>query len=326
MKNKIINWGMIGVGNVTLKKSAPSFNKVGHSKLLAVASRRYEKAKEFAARNGIERCYEYVEEMMADKELDAIYIATPPSSHREYALQAISAGKTVYIEKPMALNSAECEEINSAAEAAGVKVFVAYYRRALPYFAKVRELIESEKLGRILSLHLDQHSPMRIGDDCPDNLPWRVKPEISGGGYFHDIGSHALDIVFFLLGNPLSVKGHASNIAGLYDVPDTISMSAELPNSVLMTGSWSFIIPERYVRDRCTIKAEEGQLSFSIFSFEDIEIETGGVLEQISVKAPEHIQQPLIQSIVDELRGEGASASTGENGAFVSAVMEHLTE
>ena len=130
---------MIGCGSVTEKKSAPSFNKIPGSKLVAVANRTPAKAEDFALRHGIPKWYRDPMAVIGDPGVDIVYIATPPGSHREYALECIRAGKPVYIEKPMARTWDECLEINNAASEAGVKVYVAYYRRALGYFQKVKE-------------------------------------------------------------------------------------------------------------------------------------------------------------------------------------------
>ncbi|MBN2697929.1 MAG: Gfo/Idh/MocA family oxidoreductase [Bacteroidales bacterium] len=327
-----VQWGMIGVGDVTRKKSAPSFNKIEHSRLVAVAGRTPGKAKAYAAQNGIDRWFEDPMDLIADPEVNAVYIATPPGSHMEYALKVIEAGKPVYIEKPMARTYRECMIINEAAEKNGVPVFVAYYRRSLEYFLKVKEILDSGSLGQILTLHTDQHFPARPDDFNRDQLPWRVIPEISGGGYFHDMGCHTLDIIFYLFGDPLSVKGSKANLGKLYGPEDTITAELTLPGRheydapVLMTGNWSFVVPEARAKDRVYVTGDRGSLLFSIFSFEPVILEIGGEQKTIGTEQPLHIQMPHIRSIVAELRGAGRCPSTGMSASVTSRVMEEVVK
>ena len=172
---KTIHWGMVGCGDVTEKKSAPSFNKIEHSDLLGVTSRNPDKAASYAKRHGIPRIYRSASEMMRDPDINAIYVATPPSSHAEYAVMAMKAGKPVYVEKPMARTYQECIEMNNVAEETGLALFVAYYRRSMEYFKKVKELLDSGVVGKTLLVHSSLFVPPRPEDRNADKLPWRVR-------------------------------------------------------------------------------------------------------------------------------------------------------
>jgi predicted dehydrogenase len=324
MNYKTIKWGMIGAGDVTQKKSAPSFNKIDRSELVAVGSRTPENARRFAVENGIRNCYDDPLQVIGDPEVDAVYIATPPGSHTEYALRVIEAGKPVYIEKPMARTYRECLRINEAAAQNNVPVYVAYYRRSLEYFLRVKEILSGGELGKILTLHIDQHFKARPEDFNRESIPWRIVPEISGGGYFHDMGCHALDILFYLFGDPVSVTGNASNLAGIYEPEDTVTASIQLPGDLLLSGNWSFVVPEVCQRDRVCVTGENGTLCFSIFSFEPIRLEIRGDISMISTEQPEHIQMPFIQTIVDELTGNGGCPSTGITAAVTSWAMDEI--
>lgn len=315
---------MIGTGNVTEKKSGPAFSKIPGSKLVAVGNRNPEKAEDYARRHGIPRVYKNPLDVISDPEVDIVYIATPPQPRLAYALACIKAGKAVYIEKPMAVTSQECRLINEAASKAGVMVFVAYYRRSLEYFLKVKEILEQDIIGKVLQINMQQYFRTREEDKDRDNPPWRVIPEISGGGYFHDVGCHALDIIFHLFGDPTHVTGKSLNRSGLYEADDAVSASITLPGNILFSGSWLFVTPEPYTRDRVVITGEKGSLSFSIFSFEDICIDVDGNEKSFSIIPPEHIQMPLIQSIVNELNGKGTCPSTGKSGALCSLVMDQI--
>lgn len=313
---------MIGTGNVTEKKSAPSFNKIENSRLMAVANRNPEKARDYALRFGIKTCYEDPFEVISDPQVDIVYIATPPGSHMNYALATLKAGKPVYIEKPMARTSEECRIINAAAEKAGLPVFVAYYRRGLEYFKKVRSIIDSGSLGKIQHINLQQYYPARDEDYNRENLPWRVIPEDAGGGYFHDLGCHALDILFYIFGNPLDVSGKVANVADMYEPEDSLSASLVLPGNVLISASWNFVTPRPFQRDLVEVTGEKGKLSFGIFSFKPIILDTGDHKESIPTIQPEHIQMPLIRTIVAELQGQGSCPSNGRSAEITSEVMD----
>lgn len=322
MAENTIRWGMIGTGNVTEKKSAPSFNKIENSRLVAVANRNPQKAEDYAQRHGIDTWYKDPYEVIRDPEVDIVYIATPPGSHMDYALETLKVGKPVYIEKPMARTGEECRIINEAAEKAGLPVFVAYYRRGLEYFKKVKSIIDSASLGKILQINMQQYYPARTEDYDRDHLPWRVIPEDAGGGYFHDLGCHALDILFHIFGDPLEVSGKAANVAGMYEPEDSLSASLVLPENLLLTGSWSFVSPQAFQKDLVEVTGEKGKLSFGIFSFKPIILDTGDHKETIATIQPEHIQLPLITSIVSELNGHGQCPSTGRSAQITSEAMD----
>ena len=203
-------------------------------------------------------------------------------------------------------------------------MYVAYYRRSLEYFLKVKEQLSSGKLGKILTVHIHQHFPIRPEDLVKESLPWRVIPEISGGGYFHDMGCHALDIMFFLLGDPVHVSGAASNLRGLYEPEDTITALITFNQGIQMTGNWSFVVADENENDRVTITTSKGSLSFSIFSFDPIQLTIGNENLSFAPPRPEHIQMPFIQSIVGELTGNDSCPSTGITAAVTSRVMEEI--
>lgn len=317
-----INWGIIGCGDVTEKKSGPGFQKAKHSRLVAVMCRNRDLAEDYARRHNVPAWYDSAEALINDPEVDAVYIATPPSSHKEYTLLIAKAGKPVYVEKPMALNYAECREMISACEAARVPLFVAYYRRALPRFLKIKNLLDSGVIGTPHFIRTALYQPPHPQDRDPGNLPWRVKPEIAGGGHFVDLGSHTLDFLDFILGPIQSVKGFASNQGGMYPVEDTVSCTFQFENGVHGTGIWCFNAFEKY--DLTEIVGSDGSISFSTFDNAPVTLKTKSGRRQFLIDHPEHIQQPLIQTIVDELNGTGTSPSTGKTAARTTRVMEEI--
>ena len=319
----MINWGMIGCGSVTEVKSGPAFNKVKDSRLLAVMRRNSALAEDYAHRHNVPKVYTSATELINDKEVNAVYIATPPSSHAEYALEVINAHKPVYIEKPMAASYAECVKINKAAAKNKVPVFVAYYRRTLPGFLFVKSLVDAGAIGnvRFVILQLFKYpSP----EEKKGNLPWRVDPKIAGAGHFYDLASHQLDYLDLLFGPIQKVKSIAINQAGLYKAEDYISAEFLFCNNIAGTGMWSFASSPDSGRDTIEIIGEKGSIKFTTFSFEPIVLTNEEGRKEFINERPENVQYYLIERIVKSLNGQGASPSTGVSAARTSKVMEEI--
>lgn len=319
---KTINWGIIGCGNVCEKKSGPSFYKIEHSNLVAVMRRDPDKVKDYAMRHKVDKYYTDADQLIADPQVDAVYIATPPNTHMQYAIKAMQAGKPVYVEKPMGMNSAECEEMIRTSETTNQKLFVAFYRRALPYFLKVKELLESGVIGNVLTVEVKQYRSPRVSDLTSSDHTWRVDKDIAGEGYFYDLAPHTLDILDFLLGEITDAKGFSANLGQFYEVKDTISAILKFKSGIIGSGRWCFVTSAQTDVDSIIITGTKGEIRFSTFAFSPILLLSDTVSESFDIPSPEHIQQPLIQTIVDELRGVRKCPSTGVSGARTSRVMD----
>lgn len=326
MSTDIIRWGILGCGDVTEIKSGPGFSLARGSSITACMRRDGEKAADYARRHNISRWYNDADALINDPEVDAVYIATPPGSHKMYTLKAAAAGKPVYVEKPAALNASEVEEMISGCRKAGVPLFVAFYRRRLPIFMKVRKLIESGSIGipRSLTLVLRQNTGKELKEN--QNLPWRLDPQISGGGIFVDMGCHQLDILDWILGPVSDVKTFAVNRAGQYKAEDGVAAAIQFESGVIGTGLWDFTVSDEGEEDRVEIVGDRGRICFSIFAHQHLIMETAAGVEEWDLPNPPHIQQPLIQSIVDELQGKGVCPSTGETALRTSYVIDSVLE
>jgi predicted dehydrogenase len=316
-----IRWGIIGCGDVTEKKSGPGFQKARGSELVAVMRRNGNLAEDYARRHNVPKWYDKAESLINDKDVDAVYIATPPSSHKEYALAVARAGKPVYVEKPMALNYAECLEIIQACEKANVPLFSAFYRRALPRFLKIKTLLDEGQIGSVRGVNLRLYQPP-LAQDREGTNHWRVNPSIAGGGYFVDLGAHMIDLLQYMVGPIVSAIGFSSNQAKLYKAEDTVSATFTFENGAHGVGLWSFSASENL--DSTEIIGSRGKITYSTFLELPIMLEIDGTVNRFDIPHPEHVQQPLIQNIVDELLGLGKSPSTGRTGAMTSWVMDRM--
>jgi predicted dehydrogenase len=319
----MVNWGIIGCGNVTEVKSGPAFSKIRDSQLVAVMRRDAVLAEDYARRHNVPKYYSKASDLINDNDINAVYIATPPGSHAVYAVEAIKARKPVYIEKPMALNYSECKRINRTAEKYNVPVFVAYYRRALPGFLLVKDLIEKGKIGKVQFLQIQLFKALSE-EEKKGKPSWRVDPAIAGGGHFFDLASHQLDYLDFLFGPVQKVKSVVVNHAGLYKAEDFVSAEFQFYNNIICTGIWSFCVPIENGRDIIEIIGTKGSIKFSTFNFEPIVLTSESGNQEFINERPEHVQYNLIEKIVQSLNGNGSSPSTGITGARTSKVMDEV--
>lgn len=298
--NRTVKWGFIGCGEATEKKSGPAFNLVKGSEVVAVMGRDKEKTRSYAQRHNIPHWYTDAQALIDDPEVNAIYIATPPSSHATYAIMAMKAGKPVYVEKPLAASYEDCARINRISRETGIPCFVAYYRRYLPYFQKVKELLPL--VGQVLNVQIRFAVPPRDLDYNRNNLPWRVNPDIAGGGYFYDLAPHQIDLLQDMFGCILYAEGYAANRGGLYKAEDTVSACFRFENGILGSGSWCFVSDESSKEDSIEIFGSKGSLRFSVFTFQPIVYKGEGERKEYNVPNPIYVQLPLIRNIVEHLQ------------------------
>lgn len=332
IRDNIVKWGILGVGDVCEVKSAPAMQLIQHSELVAVMRRNGAKAKDYAQRHGVSKWYNDADALINDSDVNAIYIATPPNAHAELTEKAAKAGKPIYVEKPMARSVAECEQMIRVCEQANVPLYVAYYRRTLPNFVHLKELIESGSIGQVRLVKIELYKTIQpdIVSKTISSMPenWRVNPEIAGGGYFFDLAAHQLDYLDFVFGAIQSVSGHAENQASLYSAADVVTSHFTFQNGIQGIGSWCFTVDETAAKDELTIIGTKGKLSIPFFGTPEIVLEQSNPKrkQKLTFDLPKHIQQPLIQTVVDDLLGRGNCPSTGVSAARTNWVMEEMTK
>ncbi|MBP5771609.1 MAG: Gfo/Idh/MocA family oxidoreductase [Bacteroidaceae bacterium] len=321
---RIIKWGFIGCGEVTEKKSGPAFSLIPGSTVTAVMSRNAERARSYAERHAIRRWYTDAQALLDDPEVNAVYIATPPSSHATYAIMAMKSGKPAYVEKPLAATYEECLRVNRVSKETGVPCFVAYYRRYLPYFQTVKKLVEEGQIGKVVGVQIRFAVPPRDLDYNRHQLPWRVQRDIAGGGYFYDLAPHQLDLLQEIFGPIVRVAGFCSNRAGLYETEDTVSASFQFTDGLPGSGTWCFCAHESARTDRVQIIGDQGQVCFSVFTYEPIELFTRQGREQLTIPNPPHVQMPLIQEVVAHLQGKAICRMDSVSATPVNWVMDKI--
>lgn len=321
---EIVRWGLIGPGDVAERKSGPAFNLAEGSRLAAVAARRPEQARDYAARHGVQRIHETIDGLLADPEIDAVYIATPPDAHESLTLKAAAAGKPVYVEKPMGRSAAECLRMAAACKEAGVELFVAYYRRRLPKFMKVKQLIGAGAIGRVrrleLMLHVSLASPASGGE-----LPWRLRPEIAGpGGHLMDLGTHQVDLLEYLIAPVAAAERTSVHPADGRPVPDRIAATLRLEGGVAVHADWRFDADPDAKLDRTTIVGEGGSIAYSTFDDLAITLTNAGGDESFYLPNPKFVQEPMIQAVTRALLGREPNPCDGAAGARANQAIEWI--
>lgn len=313
---------MIGCGNVTEFKSGPAFNKAKGSSLYAVMRRNAHKAEDYAKRHKVTKWYSDADALIRDPLVNAVYIATPPSTHEQYAIEAMKAGKPVYVEKPFSVDSISAKRIAEASKSLNIRLCVAHYRRQLPIFKKVKQLLEENIIGRILtiSIVLYQHG----ADASPEN--WRLDPKTSGGGYFHDLAPHQLDLLCYYFKAPVFVEGISLNQGNRYPADDAVACTMLFENGAMMNGVWSFEVPETEEKDLCVITGTEGSIRFSVFDMKQITVRKNGIEEVIYFDSLQHVQEPMIEKVVEFFSGNGANPCSGDDGYTVMWMIDRITK
>lgn len=319
-----VRWGMIGCGDVTEVKSGPAFNKINHSLLVAVMRRDSQKAMDYAQRHGISTWYSDADELINNPRINSIYVATPPKFHELYATKAMLAGKNVYIEKPVTIDTAACIRLIEIAKQTNQKITVAHYRRALPMFEAIKELLNTNTIGKIKTVTIRFYQPHQSSVIATTENNWRLNAEIAGGGLFYDIAPHQIDMLLFLLGDAVKYNGISTNQANLYEVDDTVTGMIQFANNALFSGNWCFTMPANNQEDYCSIMGEEGAINFSFYS-NQFSLQTSKGTKDFEFQQPKHIQQPMIAQVVDYFMDERQNPCSLEEAYQSLHIMETFT-
>ncbi len=321
-----ISWGIIGCGDVTEIKSGPAFSKVPDSSLWAVMRRNEAKARDYAERHQVPNYYSDAAELINDPAVNAIYIATPPGSHEQYCLAALAAGKPVYVEKPMALHHQSAEKMMAFAKERNVKLVVAHYRRAQPYFNKIKALLQEGAIGKVMYVRLDFRRKKMTAKQLQDpKTAWRVDPSQSGGGLFHDLAPHQLGLMLYYFGEVAGATGFSANRSNVSQADDLVSGIISFESGVQFTGSWCFDVDEWEETDSCEIVGTEGSISFAVFDKQQIMLRKGGQVEFIDFAPLPHVQQPMIEKVVSYFLDECENPCPPQEGYEVMKLMDAFT-
>ncbi len=316
-----MRWGIIGCGNVTEVKSGPAYQTTEGFELTSVMRRDEEKAADYAKRHKVPKYSSNADDLIFDDGIDAIYIATPPDTHTYYALKVAEAGKPCCIEKPMAPNYSQSLKIYEAFEKNDLPLFVAYYRRSLPRFLKIREWLNDGEIGAVR--HIRRILTKQPSDfDINGGNNWRTDKKVAPGGYFDDLASHGLDLFIYLLGNISQAQGISTNQLGLYTAKDAVAANWLHENGTTGSGIWNFGCDRR--EDSVEIYGSKGKISFSVFGEDDVVLENEHGLQKEFIENPKHIQQYHVENLKKHLFDGVEHPSTGKTALHTSWVMDSI--
>ena len=325
----VLSWGILGCGDVTEKKSGPAaFNSAdGKSQVVAVMRRQAALARDYALRHGVPAWTAQSAELVNNPTVNAVYIASPPGSHLELALAVASARKPCIVEKPMARNLAESRAMSEAFRAQGVPLFVAYYRRAYPRIIRLKQLVGSGAVGRVLEVTYSFSSPRKARPG------WRVDAAVSGGGLFVDVGSHALDLLDFVIGPLRHVSGVARGPQGeVGAVEEFVHAKFRFDCGAVGEAIWDFAAASS--EDTLTIVGSTGRVTVPLLMNGDtIQVETDREADSSHAAKyvdppPPVVQRPFVASVIEALQAgdKALCASTAESGLRTAAVMDAILD
>ncbi|RZK72850.1 MAG: Gfo/Idh/MocA family oxidoreductase [Pedobacter sp.] len=319
-----LKWGIIGCGDVTEIKSGPAFNKVKGSSLVAVMRRDPVKAEDYARRHGVARWYSDAEALINDSEVNAIYIATPPLYHEEYTEMALAKGKPVYVEKPMTLNTRSAIRMKAASERYVTKLSVAHYRRQQPMFLKIKELLAEKVIGdvRFVNLNMFQSAKNELIASSENN--WRMDPAISGGGLFHDLSPHQLDLMIYYFGEVSYSSGIALNQTKQHMADDLVTGHILFKNGIVFNGTWCFTVAHGHETDQCDIVGSKGSISFPMFG-NKVSVTIEGQTEDYIFETLAHVQQPMIESVTSYFLGKGNNPCSADEAIQSMQLLDSFT-
>jgi len=319
---KVIRWGFLGCGKVVQKKSGEAFRSVPNSEIAVIMRRNLEAAKESAERFGAPKWCDNTEELLS-ADIEAVYIATPPGLHYEQAMECLNAGKAVYLEKPFARNYTEAKALTEAFERAGIPLYVGHYRRALPRFLKIREMLNENVIGQVKSIDFYLN---RIFSQKEAENSWLYNPILSGGGKYYDIAPHTVDIINFLFGNITEVQGSAKNLETGCPLENIVEMSFVTERGAKGIAKFNCVAEEK--SDRMMVTGTNGSMEFSVHGKTDVIVKDmdGNVLEQFDLPDPKAVEEAMVQSVVEDLLGISECESKAKDVLVTYKIIDEVLD
>lgn len=317
---KILRWGIIGAGDIARKRIAPALRDLPNGEFVSVSRSRFDLAEAFAKEFGAKKWFADWRELVADQEIDAVYLATPVFLHAEQTIAAAEAGKHVLCEKPMALNVKECDAMLAACKANNVKLGIAYYRRFYPVIDRIKEIIASGAIGRIAVVQINAFEYFEPDANHPRR--WLIEKAKSGGGPLMDFGCHRLEVLTNLFGAIKQTKSIISNNVFKREVEDTATILLEFEtgtNAVLTITHSAF-----EARDTLDIFGAKGAIHVPILNKGEMLLRIGND-EKTELHPPaENVHLPLVKDFTESVLNDSVPAVTGETGRDIARIIEEI--
>lgn len=326
----MINWGLVGCGDISNKRVAPAIKNQPDGRLLAVMSPYEKELKDFAKNHNIQKRYLDLESMLQDDEISAVYVATPIFLHFEPALAALKMGKHVLVEKPMALTNQECELLINEASKQNVILGVAYFRRFFPKLKEVKRLINEGVIGEVIQIRILYHT--WYNPDKSDPKAWRVEKNKAGGGPLWDMGSHKFDMMVDLVGMPKSVSAVMSTQTHNYEVEDSCSLVMEMENKAHCLASFNW--NSKLWSDEFEILGTLGRIKLAPCDSENIEVQLnpthlkglGKEITSTMIQNHQNVHYPVINDFANAILEGRKPVVSGEEGHKTNKVLQAVEQ
>jgi len=307
----MLNWLVIGIGDITTKRVIPAIQSEPRCRLAAIFTRNPQKGSAYPEA----RIYTSLEDALASPDIDAVYVASPVYLHAPQTIAALRAGKHVLCEKPVALNFAEAQTMTAAAAETRRTLGIAYYRRTYPKIQRAKQLIEQGAIGRPVQAYLSAHDWF---NDEAKNRSWILDPALSGGGPLYDIASHRIDLLNFFFGTPSRAVGHLSNVVHERPVEDNATVLVDYPSGVrgIVDVRWH----SRIVRDEFRILGTVGEIDMSPLNGPDL-VHPGA---KESIPRHDNLHYPCVANFADAVLEGKTLLATGESSILTDWVTEQV--
>jgi 1,5-anhydro-D-fructose reductase (1,5-anhydro-D-mannitol-forming) len=304
----MLNWLVIGTGDISARRVIPAIHSEPRSSLYGVVSREKQQGAKFA-----ERVWTTLDEALTDPQIDAVYVATPVALHAPQTIAALKAGKHVLCEKPVAMNYAEASEMVNVARAAGKVLGIAYYRRMYPKVQRARQLLEQGAIGRPVLAEANHHSELPAEGAFRS---WLLDPKLAGGGPLFDVASHRIDVFNYLFGKPVRVTGQLSNVVHKVAVEDNATVLIEYESGVrgVVDVRWH----SKIQRDQFRIIGADGEMNLDPLSGPELTYPNG----REHLPAHDNIHFPMIENFVDAVLDGAPLVASGDSSIWTDWVTE----
>ena len=317
---KQIRWGLIGCGDISRKRVAPALRDLPAVDFVAVSRARAELAQEFAEEFGARKWYADWRELLADDEIDAVYIATPVHLHAEQTIAAAEAGKHILCEKPMGLNVAECDRMIAGCAANNVKLSIAYYRHFYPVVARVKEIMASGEIGKPVLAQINAFEFNAMQPDDPRY--WFFTKEKSGGGPMMDFGCHRIEVLTNIFGAIVDVQAFTDNLLFNREVEDTSAAFFKFVSGMRATLTVTHAAYES--QDTLDIFGSEGSLHIIKLNQGDLRIVTKSGERQELHSPHANLQLPSIEDFTNAILENRTPQIAGETGLNVARIEAQI--
>jgi predicted dehydrogenase len=320
MSLRNIKWGLIGCGDISRKRIAPALCDLASCELVAVSRANFDKAESFAREFGARKWYKHWQELLADEEVEAVYIATPVHLHAAQAVAAAEAGKHVLCEKPMAMSVEECQRMIAACEENRVRLGVAYYRHFYPVIDRIRTLLSTGETGRPILVQMNAFEKFDPAPTHPRR--WLLDKSLSGGGPMLDFGCHRIEVLLDLFGRVKTCRSLVSNILFDREVEDTASALFEFENGPQALLSVTHAAQEP--QDTLSIFGSEGSIHVAVLNEGTVRTRTEAG-ERSETHAPHpNLHQPLIEDFAEAVLEGRDPQVHGPVGLEVTRIEEEI--